>query len=231
MKQKHSRVIQGVNWRCGCGDAHDHRDDKSSFHRGLTLGDRWFLLDRKRGGGSPTSPWAAAAGTSYFFFVSKDPSLQSVCSLGHEPGATRPRQMFRDACPFIPAYYVLILGAGSCKARNTRPTTDRSMHMHDSLGVRARAREHSPRRMRPSADWRRDNSWLFDRLHACRANPLRNQSRVFRMVNDAPVLRFLQRFRVRIDGDILTMTCFSVSWIEIDLGSWIIDRCVLQSER
>lgn len=105
---------------------------------------------------------------------------------GARTGATRPRQMFRDACPFIPAYYVLILGACSCKARNTRPNRSIDMHMHDSLHRAHASKNATERRLKEGS-----LSWLFDRLHACRANPLHARSRVFRMVSDTPVLRFL----------------------------------------
>lgn len=132
---------------CGCTRSSRY-DDKSSPGRGLTLGDRHSCQTE---GGPYVTVSGAAAGTSYFFFVSKDPSLQSIL-FGARTGATRPRQMFRDACPFIPAYYVLILGARSCKARNTRPNRpNRSIvaYMHDSLH---RVLARTLRRMRPSAD-------------------------------------------------------------------------------
>lgn len=108
---------------------------------------------------------------------------------GARTGATRPRQMFRDACPFIPVYYVLILGACSCKARNTRPNRppiDRCI-CNDSLARAHASKNATERRLKEGPTL----SWLFDRLHACRANPLHARSRVFRMVSDTPVLRFL----------------------------------------
>lgn len=83
----------------------------------------WVIVSpekHKRDEEDPTSLHAAAADTSYFFFVSKNPPLQSVL-FGVRTGATRPWQMFRDACPFASAYYVLILGIRTYKARNTRP--------------------------------------------------------------------------------------------------------------
>lgn len=73
-------------------------------------------MGRREEGSTSPRTHTAAAGTSYFFFVSKDPPLQSVLfgvpracgSRGGGGGTTRPRQMFRDAwVPFASAYYVL----------------------------------------------------------------------------------------------------------------------------
>lgn len=112
-------------------NVHAITSDKSSiFRRGISP---WVIAspEKHTGGTRKTLRHhnTAAAGTSYFFFVSKNPPFQSVL-FGVQTGATRPWQMFRDACPFASAYYVLILGIRTYKASNTRPIPN--VHARDS---------------------------------------------------------------------------------------------------
>lgn len=122
------------------------------------------------------------------FSLSQRTLLFSRCSLGHGRG---PRARGRCSVTHAPSFLrITYLYLELVRARRvTRDQTDRrsiDMHMHDSLHCAHASKNATERRLKEGS-----LSWLFDRLHACRANPLHARSRVFRMVSDTPVLRFL----------------------------------------
>jgi len=85
------------------------------------------------------------------FLCLKRPSSSVGALWGYGPGATRPRQMFRDACPFASAYYVLVLGIRTYAGRATR---DRARTVRKGLRpsfvASSQGRENSEERTPPS---------------------------------------------------------------------------------
>lgn len=72
------------------------------------------------------------------FSLSQRTLLFSRCSLGHEPGATRPRQMFRDACPFASASITyLYLEPGRARRVTRDRQTERSIDAYARFSTRA----------------------------------------------------------------------------------------------
>lgn len=125
------------------------------------------------------------------FSLSQRTLLFSRCSLGHGRG---PRARGRCSVTHAPSFLrITYLYLELVRARRvTRDQTDyRSIVAYarfSSPCARAHASKNATeRRLKEGPAL----SWLFDRLHACRANPLHARSRVFRMVSDTPVLRFL----------------------------------------
>jgi len=99
-------------------NAHAIRSDKSSiFDARSHLG--WSRETYRRDKEGSTSPQHGSCRYVILFLCLKRPS--SLVGVLWGTGATRPWQMFRDACPFASAYYVLILGIRTYKASNTRP--------------------------------------------------------------------------------------------------------------
>lgn len=128
---------------------------------------------RQKGG--PTSPWAVQLPVRHTFSLSQRTLLFSRSSLGHGRG---PRARGRCSVTHAPSflritYLYLELVRARRVTRDRTDRTDRSSHICTiPFTVCSRARFEECDRAPIEGGPRLSLSWLFDRLHACRANPL-----------------------------------------------------------